>query len=157
LAGIITQQTRSRGDPLDEGELDETDNEPSLGFLENHPYVAYGWSLPRQIYHPSGSEEGLCQDALFDVEEQCDDKGDTSDSGIAEEESRMEQHDRMIEYSMKTGGVTLCSGALERLMLASASFASLFPTSAAARFPRISSWLWQFLLVSSPVGGVPEV
>lgn len=100
LAGIGGPDDDREGDPLDDGELDDSDDEPSLGFLENHPYPTHG-SLHFASRDQSGSQEGLCQGLLFDVEEQCDDEGDTSDSGIADEEGRMEQCPQLFQYSMR--------------------------------------------------------
>ncbi|RXT48759.1 hypothetical protein [Bradyrhizobium betae] len=83
-----------------DAEQDDADAEPSLGFLENHPHATHG-SLHFASRDQSGSQLRPCQGAGFELEEQCEDEGDTSDSGIADEEGRMEQCPRLFQHSMK--------------------------------------------------------
>lgn len=69
---------------IEDGE-EEAEDEPSLGFLEAGEEGHLG--------HATGSAD--------DLEEQCEDEGDTSDSGIADEEGRMEQCPKLFQHSMQ--------------------------------------------------------
>lgn len=90
LAGIGGPDDDREGDPLDDGELDDSDDEPSLGFLEASEN--YG-----SIGHLAGGDE----DRELEYEDegaQCDDEGDTGDSGIGDADGLKEQCPGLFEH-----------------------------------------------------------